>query len=541
MPETRDSKIGACSRTHNFCNERCMLIRWPEQNPLPLRHPLGRRLFCLALLVLVAWALRLPRFLNAGVFDSDNAVVGLQARHMLHGEWNWLLWGTGYQSSFDAAGLALAFALFGATPLVMMSATFAAFTLTLWLGFDILARRLSLTRATWCAMLFALGSPIVNNNSVEPPRQWSIAAVFFALWLLDSASRRRLAIYAAGAGFFALALFLDLFTVQFFAGVGAFGLVCCLDDAPDRKTLGRRILACIVGGCVGLLPTLAAHLFLPKVSTTMAGLSVKRLAHNVPLLFETCVPMMIGLKTYVSGAGLYPDFPELAWPLHALQLLGLGGLLVLVAAASARLFSRDCDWPLRRLALLGLITTAAALAGFSFSMSVSDMWSARYLSPIVWLLPFAFAAVAAHWPVKRFALVLLPYLACLAMAGWIDVSPLTAGPRIVRTAGGQGTNERELGEFLRAHDIHAAAAQYWLAYRLAFVLEENPIFIPLDASQDRYAPYRQAFATQARVAYIFHPSEPRARPEPLLQKWSQLNIPFEHFAVAGYDLYLAPP
>ena len=49
--------------------------------------------------------------------NSDAAVVGLQAMHILHGEWSWFLWGAGYQASFDAVLVAAAFAVTGPSAL----------------------------------------------------------------------------------------------------------------------------------------------------------------------------------------------------------------------------------------------------------------------------------------------------------------------------------------------------------------------------------------------------------------------------------------
>src|SRR4051794_36646496 len=73
-----------------------------------------------SLLVLASYLYRLPPLFNARSTNSDAAVVGLQAMHILRGEWSPLLWGSGYQTSADAFVAAGFFALLGATPLVLM-------------------------------------------------------------------------------------------------------------------------------------------------------------------------------------------------------------------------------------------------------------------------------------------------------------------------------------------------------------------------------------------------------------------------------------
>ena len=48
-------------------------------------------------------------------------------------------------------------------------------------------------------------------------------------------------------------------------------------------------------------------------------------------------------------------------------------------------------------------------------------------------------------------------------------------------------------------------ADYWTAYRLTFLHDEELIVIPLHESQDRYQPYRRAFAAAPEVAYVYDP------------------------------------
>ena len=75
----------------------------------------------LLLLLVGSVVARLPALVNARGVNSDAAVVGLQAMHILHGEWSWFLWGAGYQASFDAALVAAAFAVTGPSVLTLMA------------------------------------------------------------------------------------------------------------------------------------------------------------------------------------------------------------------------------------------------------------------------------------------------------------------------------------------------------------------------------------------------------------------------------------
>src|SRR5690242_4854120 len=69
--------------------------------------------------------------------DSDEAVIGLMARHILHGERPTFFWGQNYMGPFEAYFAALLFVLFGSSSFVLgLSAlllTLGFFTTVYWL------------------------------------------------------------------------------------------------------------------------------------------------------------------------------------------------------------------------------------------------------------------------------------------------------------------------------------------------------------------------------------------------------------------------
>jgi hypothetical protein len=97
-------------------------------------------------------------------------------------------------------------------------------------------------------------------------------------------------------------------------------------------------------------------------------------------------------------------------------------------------------------------------------------------------------------------------------------------------------DEYQLGEALRAHGIKYAAAQYWLSYRFSFLWAENPVVIPIDPREDRYAPYRHAFDTAPVVAFIFDPFWRQATPEPYENWLKQAKARYERIKVADYTV-----
>jgi hypothetical protein len=197
---------------------------------------------------------------------------------------------------------------------------------------------------------------------------------------------------------------------------------------------------------------------------------------------------------------------------------------------------RRVPWEVGRLGLLGSGAAVTSVLGFIFSGMPSDMWAARYLAPIVWLAPFALAPLAYLSTMRGLGVVLTPYLTVAALGGWLSFGHYVNGPLPRRDPRGQAKDELKVAGFLRSRQIEAASAQYWLSYRLTFLYQENPIVVPL--GEDRYLPYRDTFNRAARVAYVFHPSEPRARPEQVLPSLVAQGGSVERAEIAGFTLLI---
>src|SRR4051794_32382730 len=129
------------------------------------------------LLLLVASVVaRLPALANARGVNSDAAVVGLQALHILHGEWSWFLWGAGYQASLDAALIAAAFAITGPSALTLMVVPLIGHLILVGLTYDLLRRALRRGSAAVMCLPLVFAPQPVNGVALYAPRQWSITA-----------------------------------------------------------------------------------------------------------------------------------------------------------------------------------------------------------------------------------------------------------------------------------------------------------------------------------------------------------------------------
>jgi hypothetical protein len=103
---------------------------------------------------------RLPFLLRADrFFDSDEAVEGLMARHVVHGEIPAFLWGQRYKGVPEVYVATAIFAVAGPTVAALKSATLVCFVLFGCLQF-LLVREMFSARIAWMTTTFlALGPP----------------------------------------------------------------------------------------------------------------------------------------------------------------------------------------------------------------------------------------------------------------------------------------------------------------------------------------------------------------------------------------------
>jgi hypothetical protein len=467
-------------------------------------------LACLSLLF------RLPPLVNASGLNSDVAVVGLQARHLLAGEWYPFLWGSGYQSSVDAAVAAVFFAVLGAKPWVLIFSALCMHTLLTLLAYAMLVRATGdRFRAVSLTCMLVFTTAAVHSYAVNPPREASLLLVFVSLWASTrvQGSRRPerwsvLSLVSSGAACFAdpYAMLMAPFCVLL-----VLGEVLVLHPSNARKL---AIWSFVPALAVGLGPSFWLQHSAGATRGKM-GLSLDVFAHNFELLLHTCGPWWLGLTTYAATEAM--DYAPWHAPFaaKAVSIAGsvalcllFGGSMAMVARTVIR---APATWKTSlslRLSVAGMLGVWATLAAFLFSVMVMDHFSMRYLAAATLWLPFALLPVAARktnepsLPHAAFLPLLFAHLVATAMSGWVSFMPYVSGPLPVRAAMGSGDEERNLETLLAARGIASAMADYWASYRLTFLWEERVVVIPTHAAEDRYGPHRASYARALRTAYI---------------------------------------
>ncbi len=482
-------------------------------------------------LVVSSFAFRLPAFVNAEGVNSDAAIVGLQAMHILRGELSFFLFGSGYQTSVDSFIAAVVFSVSGASALGLMLSAFAGHLGATLLAYATLRRHTTAWAALVLVVPLVVTPSAVHTYALHPPRQASLTLVFASIALLDGAagSRRILTRFAAGCAVALVACFADPYALLFVPPLALLALLASFDGAPAgapaRKVVVRRLAASAGGLLIGAVP-LVMLLTSPHSAHGEATLTLGVLEHNWRLFADTCFPWAISSTAFYDGPGGWAAWqaPRLV---RGLQIIGaavfLGGFFF--AALASRV--RSIPWELRRLGLMGLVAAVVTVVGFLGSVMVMDLFSTRYLASLILVAPFAFAPAAHVLGLRRLALVLLPYACSAALAGWLAFTPWVDGARIVRTASGTAQDERRLARALEERGVVYAMADYWVSYRLTLLYGERIVVVPTHRREDRYAPYRAGFDAANVVAYIFDPDRSREKIESLEECLRDAGVTFD--------------
>ncbi len=461
----------------------------------------------LGLAALVRWLLMLEYYAQP---NSDQAIIGLMARHILAGEHPAFYWGQSYNGTLETYLTALALKA-GADPLTALHLPPIAFGL-LFVGATMaLCRQLyTPALALACGLYLAVGPPVLIEYSVLPGYNYlqTMALGTTALVLAIEVSRRGrwwpapIAAFALG-----LALWAQPLAIAYVPAVLAV-LVGPARAAWHKGTRGVLIgaaLLSLLGGLLGLLPVLAYNLHSRWSTLTFlmgrpnhAHLSTMEIGRR---LLVWAGPVLSGLIPPSEDPDLFQRYLHAHVALYVVALL-LVGLALLATILHWRTLLRWCASagsarPAGELALLVLAFTL--ITSYLFSTWSTSRWSAtdpRYLLPLYTLAPLL---LRAAWP--RGASMGRR----LAGAG-ILLLMATAGLAANASASPHVDDPHPLTRLLETRGDTAVYGDYWLVYRLAFASDER--LVPLVTGADlrlgynRYAPYIRVARQEGHFAWL---------------------------------------
>jgi hypothetical protein len=292
------------------------------------------------------------------------------------------------------------------------------------------------------------------------------------------------------------------------------GVLLAADDLRRRGS--RALLECGAAGFAGILlgalPMLAwgaAHgwraLFGELLGSAIAGASPASypaavVAHGVNLILFGPTVLL----------GLRPPWGVVALGMPVTPIVAALWTVAAFAGARRRAWPEPAGFGR---ALLGGVTIAV-LAGFLLTSFGADP-SGRYFLPLFAVLAIT-AAAGATWAAGRFGrLVYAGVVVVLVFNVWTNLQAAGSSDGMT-TQFDSSTRydhayDEDLVRFLLEHGETRGYTTYWLAYPLAFLSDEQLVYLPrlpyhsdfrYTSRDDRYPPYRGQVTTSSHVAYV---------------------------------------
>ena len=449
--------------------------------------------------------------------NSDEAVVGLMAREILHGHFSAFYWGQSYGGG-EPYVVALLFLVFGQsgftltlTPVLLDA---VSVLLVVFLGRRLFSLRVGVT----AGLLFWLWPEVyIWQSTLEYGFRWvalicSLSVALLSLRLLSRDSSRP---------------HLDWAALGLFAGIGWWSTPEIVYYVlPSALMLGYHVLrkrlrfgpvdAVVAVGALllGALPWIWANVRSNFQSLRPGVEPDPRFLSHMKALVVHALPILLGLQLPVPAPNSVRWFDG----------ANVGELLLVVVVAAGAfwlavlLLSRRASWLVLFTVLFPFLYAASP-----FTWYWSDDRYAVFLAPIVALLVASSAEAVVQWLAERtarralfFAPAVLVLCLGMSLTGWAMDNrapwvPSRASGSVASTWTSWTSNPNEYvtrlsGQLLAAgqHDLYAG---YWVSYVLDF--SSGGAITASDARYARYLPYLQQVSSNPRSGWLF--VDPRRR------------------------------
>lgn len=494
---------------------------------------------------------------NIMPFNSDEAIVALMARHINQGNIPVFFYGQTYMGSLDAMLVAIGFRILGEEVWVIRFVQSLLYLGTVITTMMIAHRLLKFERAALYAGLM-MAIPPINTSLYSTASLGGYGEMLLMgnLLLLGGISVIQqikdsqipinkkiclgLLFWGLGAGF---AFWVIGLTLVYSLSV-LFLLMWYLIKKISWKAYLPAIIL-LLGGIIGSSPWWFSAVQAGDLSiiSELAGGAIKGAGTEILLLR----PLQRALNLFIFGGtvliGLRPPW-DISWlMLPLLPLILIFWLSVLVFSVKRFVDNKE-DIGRTVLSLMGLILAA----GFILSPYGDDP-SGRYFLPLmIPMVIFGADLLTTQFPRQpmiEYAAILL--ILIFNFGGTVQ-SVKTYPPGITtqfdKVAQVDMKEMDELVVFLEENRIRAGYTNYWVAYPLAFLSNEEIIFLPrlpyhedfrYTARDDRYHPYHEFVEDSNELVYITtnHPE----LNEYLRYEFSSVGLIWDEEALGDFQIF----
>lgn len=450
------------------------------------------------------------------LIESDEAVVGLMARHIFQGEFPVFYWGQHYLGSIEAFFAAGLFAVFDATPIVLKLAPFLLFAAFLIVHYYLGRSTIGHQSALLATVLVGISPAFLTIWSLKARGGYMALLLVGTLSLAIAAKQLKCGYSPKWMILLGLCLGLAFWT-HLLAVVYLIPIVAIL-LIKDEKCFVRSSAIPLAGGfLIGSSPFWLYNATRSWPSFTLKGVRPTDVALDFLHFFETGIPILSGARPNWADKDLFPFLGM------ALVAVLFGSILFLV-------------WK------------------WCKNVRPSELEGKHLLLAVGLLFPFLFSASGFAWFVNepRYLIPLYSVIYLLLMSALnkrsIQLS-LFASLLVLHLAGSfRATNEeftgytnvesnKELLNFLTDHEVNRVCAPYWIAYRLTFESGEKIICTPPPEDETRYQPYADRVNSSPSRAYI-------RLAAPRYSFVRQLITPPGHYVpirIGNHEVFLPPP
>ena len=445
-----------------------------------------------------------------GSLDSDEAVWGLMARHLLHGHWSTFFWGQKYGGSQEAIVTAALFGVAGTGTLQLKLVPMVLYAVAALLLWRVGKRTVGEPAARIAAVIFWVWPAYFVWRSTKAYGYYGSALVLGLLVVLLALRlrERQSPVDAVALG---LAVGLGWWATPQITVLAVPAIVWLL---WGRWNMVWSLWPAIPGFAIGALPWFVTNLRQNWASlhSTQARTSEIGHIHN---LFTAVLPTALGLRVPFS----------LAWIAHPVVGAAFFGLALLGFVWLA--------W--RRPPGLGVLLLICLFFPILYTISPYTYLSAepRYLALVMPVLVLLLA-----WPLRR------PWRAAAGVAAALalSIAGLVAmdDHRLTLSHANEATippDTRPVIRTLELWGVRTAVADYWIAFVIDFQSRERIIAVPAPyTGVDRHPSWRDLVRRDPRTARVFvhgAAAERRARRRLVSSGYQRLEA-------GGFDIYVRP-